>query len=61
MTPIDELIQTIRELKLSQIRKQLLSDSLPRAPKYVDYPNTRMVNRYEVVEEFFKQAKKKKP
>jgi hypothetical protein len=55
---IDDIVQMMRSLKLSQIRKQLEDD---QKPGYIDYPDSTMVSRARIVEDFFDAASRQKP
>ena len=58
---MDELIQLMREVKLQQIRKQIRFDRRPNAYKYMDYPGGKWLDRSQIIEEFFTEAKRRKP
>jgi hypothetical protein len=56
----DELVQFVRELKMGQIKTQLDADRSPNAYRYLKELDSTWMSRFEIVEEFFTDAKKRK-
>lgn len=56
----DELMQLMREVNLSQIRKQISLDQKSKTKTYLGYFSFTRINRSQILEEFFKDAKKRK-
>lgn len=57
----NELVQLMREVDLSQVRKQISLDQKSKVRSYLGYFSFVRINRSQILEEFFKDAKKRKP
>jgi hypothetical protein len=56
-TEIDDALQVLRTLKVSQIRKQLEKDNKPSAPQHFDDITEEWVPRSVIITNFIRAAK----
>jgi hypothetical protein len=55
-----ELAQLMREVTISQVRRQIRLDQTSKVQTYLGHFSFTRLNRSQILEEFFKDAKKKK-
>lgn len=56
-----ELVQLMREVNLSQVRKQIRIDQKSKVKSYLTQFSFEWINRSQILEGFFADAKKRKP